>query len=60
MNDNQRKTVRNKSDIEELETLLTDGSELGLDKTTWTPRDWSEKVSDSILGELKLIFMGKP
>lgn len=60
MNDDQRKTVRNKSDIEELETLLTDGSELGLDKTTWTPRDWSEKVSDSILGELKLIFMGKP
>jgi len=59
MSAEDRKVVKNMK-IEDVESLLLDSDTLGLDKTTWTPRDWSEKVSDSILGELKIIFMGRP
>lgn len=59
MSAEDRKAVKNMK-IEDVESLLLDSDTLGLDKTTWTPRDWSEKVSDSILGELKIIFMGRP
>ena len=59
MNQKERTAIQS-GDISQVETVLLDSDTLGLDKTTWTPRDWSEKISDSILGELKIIFMGRP
>lgn len=53
-------TTLDSDDFEALQTIQKE-NDIALDKTTWNPRDWAEKINNPIIGVLRnQLFRGQP